>query len=90
MPPLDGQIINQIRNIKRVDEIPVIPFEKALEQMNIEWIHEDADEYYLNSVSNLSLGNCENNKKLGVVFTPLHGQVDVWSQNCLGDIALRK
>ena len=73
VPPLDGQIINQIRNIKRVDEIPVIPFEKALEQMNIEWIHKDADEYYLNTVSNLSLGNCGNNKKLGVVFTPLHG-----------------
>ena len=73
VPPLDGKIINQIRNIKRVDEIPVIPFEKALEQMNIEWIHKDADEYYLNTVSNLSLGNCENNKKLGVVFTPLHG-----------------
>ena len=33
----------------------------------------EADEYYLNTVSNLSLGNCEKNKKLGVVFTPLHG-----------------
>ena len=43
MPPLDGQIINQICNIKRVDEIPVIPFEKALEQMKIEWINKDAD-----------------------------------------------
>ncbi len=73
VPPFDDQIINQIRNIKRFDEISVIPFEKALEQMKIEWIHKDADEYYLNSVSNLSLGNCENNNKLGVVFTPLHG-----------------
>ena len=73
VPPLDGQIINQIRNITRIDEIPVIPFEKALEQRNIEWINKEADEYYLNTVSNLSLGNCENNKKLGVVFTPLHG-----------------
>ena len=73
VPPLDGQIINQIRNITRIDEIPVIPFEKALEQRNIEWIYKEADEYYLNTVSNLSLGNCENNKKLGVVFTPLHG-----------------
>jgi len=73
VPPLDSQIINQIRNIIRIDEIPVITFEKALEQRNIEWINKEADEYYLNTVSNLSLGNCENNKKLGVVFTPLHG-----------------
>tara|TARA_B100000686_G_scaffold77258_1_gene83303 strand:+ start:1094 stop:2818 length:1725 start_codon:yes stop_codon:yes gene_type:complete len=73
VPPLDDQITNQIRNIKRFDEISGISFEKALEQMKIEWIHQDADEYYLNTVSNLSLGKCENNKKLGVVFTPLHG-----------------
>ena len=73
VPPLEGQIINQIRNLKRIEEIPVIPFEKALKDMKIEWIHKDADEYYLNTVSNLSLGNSENNKKLGVVFTPLHG-----------------
>ena len=73
VPPLDEQIINKIRNIKRIDEIPIIPFEKALKQMNIRWIDKDADEYYLNKVSKLSLGNCENNKKLGVVFTPLHG-----------------
>mgnify|MGYP001252234159 FL=1 len=73
VPPLEGQIINQIRNLKRIGEIPVIPFEKALKDMKIEWIHKDADEHYLNTVSNLSLGNSENNKKLGVVFTPLHG-----------------
>ena len=73
VPPLEGQIINQIRNLKRIDEIPVIPFEKALKDMRIEWIHKDADEHYLNTVSSLSLGNIENNKKLGVVFTPLHG-----------------
>jgi len=73
VPPLDDQIIDQIRNIERFDEILEIPFEKALEQMKIEWIKKDADEYYLNTVTNLSLGNCENNKKLGVVFTPLHG-----------------
>ena len=73
VPPLEGQIINQIRNLKRIDKIPVIPFEKALKDMRIEWIHKDADEHYLNTVSSLSLGNIENNKKLGVVFTPLHG-----------------
>ena len=73
VPPLEGQIINQIRNLKKIDEIPVIPFEKALQDKKIEWIHKDADEYYLNTVSNLSLGSSENNKKLGVVFTPLHG-----------------
>ena len=87
VPPIDVQIINQIRNIKRLNEIPVIPFEKALDQMKIEWIHKDTDDYYLSAVNNLSLGNCENNKKLGVVFTPLHGTggrlvPDLLSRNC--------
>ena len=70
---VDNQIIDQIRNITEIDRIPTISFEKALQQGKVEWINSGADEYYLKTVSKLSLGKREDNKKLGIVFTPLHG-----------------
>ncbi len=73
VPPVDNQIIDQIRNITEIDRIPTISFEKALQQGKVEWINSGADEYYLKTVSKLSLGKREDNKKLGIVFTPLHG-----------------
>ena len=73
VPPEDGQIIEEVRNITRIDAIPTIAFEKALQEGKVEWIDNEADEYYLQTVRKLSLGDREYNKKLGVVFTPLHG-----------------
>jgi phosphoglucomutase len=73
VPPEDTQIIKEVRSIKRIDEIPTVPFEKALQEGKVEWIDNQADEYFLENVRKLSLGDRENNKKLGVVFTPLHG-----------------
>ncbi|HIA55972.1 MAG TPA: phospho-sugar mutase [Candidatus Lambdaproteobacteria bacterium] len=73
VPPEDGQIIEEVRNITRIDAIPTIAFEKALQEGKVEWIDNEADEYYLQTVRKLSLGDRENNKNLGVVFTPLHG-----------------
>ena len=73
VPPEDTQIIEEVRSIKRIDEIPTVPFEKALQEGKVEWIDNQADEYFLENVRKLSLGDRENNKKLGVVFTPLHG-----------------
>jgi phosphoglucomutase len=73
VPPEDTQIIKEVRSIKRIDEIPIVPFEKALQEGKVEWIDNQADEYFLENVRKLSLGDRENNKKLGVVFTPLHG-----------------
>ncbi len=73
VPPEDTQIIEEVRSIKRIDEIPTVPFEKALQEGKVVWIDNQADEYFLENVRKLSLGDRENNKKLGVVFTPLHG-----------------
>lgn len=73
VPPEDSQIIEEVRNIKRIDEIPTVPFETALQEGKVEWIDKQADEYFFETVRKLSLGERENNKKLGVVFTPLHG-----------------
>jgi phosphoglucomutase len=73
VPPEDTQIIKEVRSIKRIDGIPTVPFEKALQEGKVEWIDNQADEYFLENVRKLSLGDRENNKKLGVVFTPLHG-----------------
>ncbi|MBL4825932.1 MAG: phospho-sugar mutase, partial [SAR324 cluster bacterium] len=73
VPPEDGQIIEEVRNNIRIDEIPTISFENAVEQGKVEWIDNEADEYFLETVRKLSLGDREKNKKLGVVFTPLHG-----------------
>jgi phosphoglucomutase len=44
-----------------------------LQEGKVEWIDKQADEYFFETVRKLSLGERENNKKLGVVFTPLHG-----------------
>ncbi len=46
VPPVDNQIIDQIRNITEIDRIPTISFEKALQQGKVEWINSGADEYY--------------------------------------------
>ena len=73
VPPEDSQIIEEVRNIKRIDEIPTVSFETALQEGIVEWIDKQADEYFLDTVRKLSLGEREYNKKLGVVFTPLHG-----------------
>ena len=73
VPPEDSQIIEEVRNITRIDEIPTIPFEKAVQEKKMEWIDNEADEYFLERVRSLSLGQRENNQKLGVIFTPLHG-----------------
>ena len=73
IPPEDSQIIEEVRNITRIDEIPTIPFEKAVQEKKMEWIDNEADEYFLERVRSLSLGQRENNQKLGVIFTPLHG-----------------
>ena len=73
VPPEDTQITKEVRSIKKIYEIPTVPFEKALQEGKIEWINNEADEYFLKNVKKLSLGDRENNKKLGVVYTPLHG-----------------
>lgn len=73
VPPEDGQIIEEVRKITRIDAIPTIEFDQAVQEGKVQWIDNEADEYFLKTVRKLSLGNRENNKKLGVVFTPLHG-----------------
>jgi len=73
VPPEDSQIIEEVQNIKRIDKIPTVTFETALQDGKIEWIDNQADEYFLETVRKLSLGERQNNKNFGVVFTPLHG-----------------
>jgi len=73
IPPEDSQIIEEVRNITRIDKIPTITFEKAVQEKKVEWIDNEADKYFLERVSSLSLGKRENNQKLGLIFTPLHG-----------------
>jgi phosphoglucomutase len=59
VPPEDTQIIEEVRSIKRIDEIPTVPFEKALQEGKVEWIDNQADEYFLENVRKLSLGDRE-------------------------------
>ena len=73
VPPEDSQIIEEVQKINRIDKIPTISFENALQNEIVEWIDNEADEYYLKTVRKLSLGLRENNKNLGVIYTPLHG-----------------
>ena len=73
VPPIDQQIMDEVKKIKGFDEVKNIPFDEAKKNKNFAWLDYEPDQHYLDSVRSLSLGNREQNKKLGLVFSPLHG-----------------
>jgi phosphoglucomutase len=68
--PHDKNIINEVNNIKSVDEIK---FDKK--DQFIEYIGEEVDKLYLEKLSSVSLSRKEiqNQKDLKIVFSPIHG-----------------
>ena len=73
IPPDDEMIIDEVRSVDDIAEIPQMDFEEALQQGRIEWIEDDIDPEYLEKLLPLSFGKPSQNEQLGVVYTPLHG-----------------
>ena len=73
IPPDDEMIIDEVRSVDDIAEIPQMDFEEALQQGRIEWIEDDIDPEYLEKLLPLSFGKLSQNEQLGVVYTPLHG-----------------
>lgn len=73
IPPEDQGIIEEVRNVKTMEEIPDIRFEEAFQEGLIQWLTEESDNAYLKAVEELSLGNPAQNKELRVIYTSLHG-----------------
>ncbi len=73
IPPEDQGIIQEVRNVKTMEEIPDLPLEEALQQGAVEWLTEASDQAYLESVEKLALGEPAQNQELHVIYTPLHG-----------------
>ncbi len=73
IPPDDEMIIDEVRSVEDIAEIPHMVFEDALQQGRIEWIEDDIDLEYLENLLPLSFGKPSQNEQLGVIYTPLHG-----------------
>jgi phosphoglucomutase len=73
IPPDDEMIIDEIRSVEDIAEIPQMGFEDALKQGRIEWIEDDIDPKYVERLLPLSFGKPSQNEQLGVIYTPLHG-----------------
>ena len=73
IPPDDEMIIDEVRSVDDIAEIPQMAFEDALQQGRIEWIEDDIDLEYLENLLPLSFGKPSQNEQLGVIYTPLHG-----------------
>jgi len=73
VPPIDWEIIDEVKKIKGFDEVKKIPFDKAKNNKNFSWVDSESDQHYLDSVRRLSLGKKEYNDNLGIVYSPLHG-----------------
>ncbi|MBF0279381.1 MAG: phospho-sugar mutase [SAR324 cluster bacterium] len=73
IPPEDKGIIQEVRDVKTMEEIPDCNFEEAIRQGTIQWLTEESDHSYLETVGKMALGNSSQNEKLHVIYTPLHG-----------------
>ncbi len=73
VPPEDQAIIAQVREVTDFSAIPSISLVEAEAQGLLEWIEAEADEAYYQRVAELSVGNPEDNRDCGVLYTPLHG-----------------
>ena len=73
IPPEDGEIINEVNRIQRLDEIRRMPYPEGQAKALIQEVGNEPDAAYLDTLDSLALGRVEANRNLGVVYTPFHG-----------------
>ncbi|HJM08439.1 MAG TPA: phospho-sugar mutase [SAR324 cluster bacterium] len=73
IPPVDGAIIQEVKKISRIEDIPVMNLDEAETKGLLQFVQEEADQYYFEQVEPLAWGNLKFNCDYGVVYTPFHG-----------------
>ena len=89
--PMDKEIINKVRNVKKFNEIKTITKEEAIKMDLLHFIGTEMDDKYINTLKNLILNPeivKEQGKKLKVVYTPLHGTGNTIAERLLKEIGM--
>jgi phosphoglucomutase len=73
IPPEDGEIVNEVRRIQRLDEIQRMSYATGQAKALIQELGNERDVDYLDTLEALALGSVAENRNLGVVYTPFHG-----------------
>ncbi|MDH5560167.1 MAG: phospho-sugar mutase [Deltaproteobacteria bacterium] len=71
--PHDIGIINKVNSIVDFYKINLMGYQEGLEKNRIVIVPKEIEKKYLRKLAELSFGNLERNKSLGIVYTPLHG-----------------
>ena len=71
--PQDQGIIAEAQQVSDMASIAHIPFENALREGIIQILAEDSDARYLAVLEKQALGEPAQNRRLAVIYTPLHG-----------------
>ena len=71
--PQDQGIIAEVRQVTDMASIARIPFENAFREGIIQILAEDSDARYLAVLEKQALGDPAQNRRLAVIYTPLHG-----------------
>jgi len=72
VPKYADQVIDIVNSVEDVFSVQSLDYNEALEKGLVEIIGEDIDKKYLEAVDTVQL-NTELDKKIKIVFTPLHG-----------------
>jgi phosphoglucomutase len=72
--PHDKGIIEEIRDVKSINQVKDGDFEKLLKEKKIEWLNEKIDDEFINEIIKLSINKDKiKNSDVKIVYTPLHG-----------------
>jgi phosphoglucomutase len=71
--PHDNGIIAKVNAIEDFSMVKYHDYDEALKNHLINLIPETLEQKYFERVESLAMGNRENNRQFGVVYTPLHG-----------------
>ncbi len=76
VPPVDKEIIEEIKNIKSYNEVKLITLDDAKDRGLLEIIGKEIDDVFIKEAQNVLLRPDfvkKHGKKLKIIFTPLHG-----------------
>ena len=89
VPPIDGEIINEVNAITDYSEIKMMNLDEAVSKGLYNVIGEDIDNKYINTLKKLVLNPeiiKEHAKDLKIVYTPLHGTGNIPVQTILKEL----
>ncbi len=68
IPPFDENLVNEVT--QNVTEIKSIPFDQAVAEGKVVYLHKEVDEAYINAAASVTLSDARDIK---IVYTPMHG-----------------